>query len=75
MFIQDRDAEPGSQIHFECCNALETSRKVLIILSNSYLESPSCLSDASRAGIHLRVDPQLTFSLLQVVDKLTISDF
>ena len=42
----DRDSAVGSPKYTEKCRAIEESRKIIILLSNSYLANPSCLAEA-----------------------------
>ena len=42
----DRDSAVGSRKYTEKCRAVEESRKIIILLSNSYLGNPSCLAEA-----------------------------
>ena len=46
-YIHDRDSEIGTEKYTELCQAVEDSRKLVIILSNSYLANPSCLNEAN----------------------------
>ena len=46
LYVVDRDATVGSPKYTEKCRAVEGSRKIIILLSNSYLANPSCLAEA-----------------------------
>ena len=46
VYAVDRDSLGGSAKHTERCRAIENSRKIIIVLSNSYLANPTCLSEA-----------------------------
>ncbi|XP_067943405.1 toll-like receptor 7 [Watersipora subatra] len=46
LYIVDRDSAAGSLKHTEQCRAIEASRKIIVLLSNSYLANPSCLTEA-----------------------------
>ena len=50
LFLQDRDAFVGAPHHTDKCEALATSRKVIIVLSNSYMTSSQCKGEADLAG-------------------------
>ena len=50
MYIHDRDALPGTHIFTEMITAMEKSRKIIIVLSNSYLKNPRCKGQADLAG-------------------------
>ena len=50
LFLQDRDAFVGAPHHTDKCEALATSRKVIIVLSNSYMVSSQCKGEADLAG-------------------------
>ena len=41
----------GAPQHTDNCTALATSRKVIIVLSNSYMASSKCKGEADLAGI------------------------
>ncbi|XP_067943406.1 toll-like receptor 13 [Watersipora subatra] len=47
LYIVDRDSAAGSLKHTEQCRAIEASRKIIVLLSNSYLANPSCLTEAN----------------------------
>jgi len=46
LFIADRDSEPGANTFTELCETLENSRKIIILLTNSYLSNPVCMHQA-----------------------------
>ena len=46
LYVVDRDSVIGSPRYTEKCRAIEESRKIIILLSNSYLANPSCLAEA-----------------------------
>ncbi|XP_067937424.1 toll-like receptor 2 [Watersipora subatra] len=50
LYIPDRDALPGSNVSTEMIRAMEKSRKIIIVLSNSFLRSPHCKEQADLAG-------------------------
>ena len=50
MFVHHRDATVGAPHHTEMCEVLASSRKVIIVLSNSYMESSRCRGEADLAG-------------------------
>ena len=50
MYVVDRDSLAGSPKYTERCRAVESSRKIIILLSNSYLANPTCLSEADLAA-------------------------
>ncbi|XP_067937203.1 toll-like receptor 3 [Watersipora subatra] len=50
MYITDRDSLPGSNVYTEMIRAMEKSRKIIIILSNSFLRRPHCKGQVDLAG-------------------------
>ncbi|KAF6022126.1 hypothetical protein EB796_019568 [Bugula neritina] len=46
LFIADRDSEPGANTFTELCETLENSRKIIILLTKSYLSNPVCVRQA-----------------------------
>ncbi|XP_067937206.1 toll-like receptor 13 [Watersipora subatra] len=50
LYITDRDALPGSNVYTEMIKAMEKSRKIIIVLSNSFLRRPLCKGQADLAG-------------------------
>ena len=50
LYIHDRDALPGTHVFTEMITAMEKSRKIILVLSNSYLRSPQCKGQADLAG-------------------------
>ncbi|XP_067939559.1 toll-like receptor 13 [Watersipora subatra] len=56
LYIVDRNSAAGSLKHTEQCRALEASRKIIVLLSNSYLANPSCLSEANLLASYELVD-------------------
>lgn len=51
LFVRDRNAEIGALRYTEISQVLAKSRKVIIVLSNSYLENNQCRGDADLAGL------------------------
>ena len=47
LYIRDRDAEVGAMRFANICQAIEDSRKIIILLSSSYAASDSCLNEAN----------------------------
>ena len=64
LYIVDRDSHVGSPRYTEKCRAIEESRKIIILLSNSYLASPSCLSEADL------VAGKLIRAILRIIGEL-----
>ena len=50
LYIHDRDALPGTPVFAEMIKAMDKSRKIILVLSNSYLQSPQCIGQADLAG-------------------------
>ena len=50
LYIHDRDALPGTPVFTEIITAMEKSRKIILVLSNSYLMSQQCKGQADLAG-------------------------
>ncbi|XP_067936562.1 uncharacterized protein [Watersipora subatra] len=50
LYIADRDALPGCNVYTEMIRAMEKSRKIIIVLSNSFLRRPNCKGQADLAG-------------------------
>ncbi|XP_067937204.1 toll-like receptor 3 [Watersipora subatra] len=50
LYITDRDVLPGSNVYTEMIKAMEKSRKIIIVLSNSFLRRPRCKGQADLAG-------------------------
>ena len=50
LYIHDRDSLPGAEIFTEMIKAMEKSRKIILVLSNSYLRSSQCRGQADLAG-------------------------
>ena len=55
LFIHERDSEIGTEKYTELCTAVEDSRKLIILLSNSYLASAACLNEANLLAIKLKL--------------------
>ena len=50
LYVYHRDMMPGSIKHEERLTAIRKSRKVIVILSNSYVTSSECQGEANIAG-------------------------
>ena len=50
LYIHDRDSLPGTEIFTEMIKAMEKSRKIILVLSNSYLRSSQCRGQADLEG-------------------------
>ena len=53
VYIHGKDDVPGSPVYSSLIDALERSRKIVIILSNSFLKSDKCRGFADLAGRYL----------------------
>ena len=47
LYIRDRNSIMARQHYTEMCHAVDDSRKLIILLSNSYLTSNLCLNEAN----------------------------
>ena len=50
VYLKERDCQPGSYKFDELCEVMRQSRKIIIVISNSFLKSEECLSLAAFAG-------------------------
>ena len=50
LYIHDRDSNVGAVHHEERVSAMKRSRKIIVVLSNSYVNSSECQGEASLAG-------------------------
>ena len=51
LYIHHRDMMPGTLKSTELAETLARSRKIIILLSNSYIQSNECKLEADRAGV------------------------
>ena len=56
VYIHGKDDVPGSPVYSSLIDALERSRKIVIVLSNSFLKSEKCRGLADLAGMKLMAD-------------------
>ena len=52
LYIHDRDSNVGAVLHEERISAMKRSRKIIVVFSNSYVNSSECQGEASLAGEH-----------------------
>ena len=50
IYNRHRDDLIGGITFDDCCKVMKTCRKIIIILSNSFLRNPECISEATYAG-------------------------
>ena len=50
LYIYDRDSKIGDQVYSSLISAIESSRNIIIVLSNSFLKSQFCRGQAEIAG-------------------------
>ena len=50
LYIEGKDDVPGSRFYSGFIDALEKSRKIIVVLSNSFLKSARCLGHVDLAG-------------------------
>lgn len=51
MYIRVRDALIGSIGFEQCCLAIEQSRKIILVLSNSFLQNSECVMESIHVGM------------------------
>ena len=47
LFIHEGDSEIGTEKYTGLCQAIQISRKLIILLNNSYLANSACLNEAN----------------------------
>lgn len=50
LYSTEMDSVPGSGVYTSLVSALEKSRKIIIVLSNSFLRNEKCLGEVDMAG-------------------------
>ena len=51
LYVLDRDSVPGEIVYSSLVEALEASRKVIIVLSNAFILNEKCRGIADLAGM------------------------
>lgn len=54
VYMEGKDAIPGDSVYSSFVSALEKSRKIIVVLSNSFLQSDRCRGLADLAGTLFR---------------------
>ena len=50
MYIRIRDDLTGPNGLEQCCLAIERSRKIILVLSNSFLQNDECVTESIHVG-------------------------
>ena len=50
IYIRVRDDITGGINYDQCSEVMKQSRKIIIVLSNSFLREPECIAEATHAG-------------------------
>ena len=50
VYLAARDTLPGSYRFERLCEVMRQSRKIIIVMSNSFLNSSECMAEAAFAG-------------------------
>lgn len=55
LYVYERDAGVGTEKYTELCETVANSRKIIVILSNSYINNPSCLREGTCSQVRLKI--------------------
>lgn len=50
LYVYHREMTPGALMNAELAEAMSKSRKIIILMSNSYIKSGECKFEAGKAG-------------------------